>query len=110
MRFDFNSSMATSFDSTFLIKFDCNPSMAISCTSLLSSILFLKTFELKVNLYRKDWNALKLFSSSRDDMLKKVIEQKKIMSCIEVCPNAYGCVANFFKENVYTIGGAICKG
>ncbi len=26
------------------------------------------------------------------------------MSCIEICPNAYGCVAIFFKENVYTIG------
>jgi hypothetical protein len=73
MRFDFNSSMATSFDSTFLIKFDHNPSTVVSCTSLLSSILFLKTFELKVNFYKKDWNALKLVSSSRDDMLRKVI-------------------------------------
>ncbi len=58
MKFDFNFSITISFDSTFLIKFDCNPSMAISFTSLLSSILFLKTFELKVNLYKKDWNAL----------------------------------------------------
>jgi hypothetical protein len=65
--------MATSFDSTFFIKFDCNPSMAISCTSLLSSILFLKTFELEVKFYRKDWNTLKLVSSSRDDMLRKMI-------------------------------------
>jgi len=46
MRFDFNSSMATSFDFTFMIKFDYNPSMVIFCTSLslLSSILFLKDF------------------------------------------------------------------
>jgi hypothetical protein len=73
MRFDFNFSITISFYSTFLIKFDCNPSMAISCTSLLSSILFLKTFELKVNFYRKNWNALKLVSSSREDMLRKVI-------------------------------------
>jgi hypothetical protein len=73
MRFVFYFSMTIYFDSTFLIKFDCNPSMAIYCTSLLSSILFLKTFELKVNLYKRDWNDLKLIFSSRDDMLRKVI-------------------------------------
>jgi hypothetical protein len=31
------------------------------------------------------------------------------MSCIEVCPNVYGCVANFFKENLHTIRGQYAK-
>jgi len=51
-----------------------------------------------------------LSSSSRDDMLRKVIYKKKgIMSCIEVCPNVYGCVAKNFKENLHTIGGQYAK-
>jgi hypothetical protein len=31
------------------------------------------------------------------------------MSCIEVCPNAYGCVIIIFKENVHTIGEQYAK-
>jgi len=31
------------------------------------------------------------------------------MSYIEVCPNVYGCVAIFFKENVHKIGGQYAK-
>jgi hypothetical protein len=64
----------------------------------LSSILFFKIFELKLKLLRKYWNAEKIN-----------IEQRRIMSCIEVCPNACECAAIVLKENVHGIGGGIYK-
>ncbi len=71
IKFDFNSSIATSFAFTFMVTFYCNPSMVISCNGLLSSILSIKTFELKFKLFR---NVFRLASSSKlDDMLRKVI-------------------------------------
>ncbi len=73
VRFDFNSSMVTSFSFTFLVIFDCNPSMAISYVGLLSSILYLNTSELKLNLSRKHQNSFMCDFSSRDEKLKKVI-------------------------------------
>jgi hypothetical protein len=69
---DFNSYMATLFSVTSLVRFDRNPSMATSYIGLLSSTLSFKTFELKFNLSKKYWNDLKLVSSSRNDMLKKM--------------------------------------
>ncbi len=65
--------MATSFIFTFLVTFDYNPSMATFGTCLLSFILSLNIFELKINLSKKHWNALKFASSFGDDMLRKVI-------------------------------------
>jgi hypothetical protein len=73
VRFDFNSSMVTSFSFTFLIIFYCNPSMATSYVGLLSSIISLKTFELELNLSRKHQNSFMRASFSRNDMLRKVI-------------------------------------
>ncbi len=71
IKFDFKFSMATYFAFTFLVKFDCNPSMVISCNGLLSSILSIKTFELKFKNFRF---VFRLVSCSKlGDMLIKVI-------------------------------------
>jgi hypothetical protein len=37
------------------------------------------------------------------------MKQGRIMSCMEVCPNACGCVVIFWRENVHTIGGESTK-
>jgi hypothetical protein len=73
VRFDFNSSMDISFSFTFLVIFDWNPSMATSYIGLLSSILSFKTFELEFNLSRRHQKKFMRASSSRNDMLRKVI-------------------------------------
>jgi hypothetical protein len=70
---NFKISMVTSFAFTSLVMFYYNPSMATSSTYLLSFILFLNIFELKINLSKKHWNGLKFVSSFGDDMLRKVI-------------------------------------
>jgi len=41
--------MVASFALYLLVRFDCNLSMALAYIGLLSSILFKKTFELKLN-------------------------------------------------------------
>jgi len=51
--------MATSLVFTSLIRFDYDPSMATFGTCLLSFILSLNIFELKLNLSKKYWNAFK---------------------------------------------------
>jgi len=43
--------MATSFISTSLVRFDCNPFIANSCISLFQCTLSFKTFELEFNLF-----------------------------------------------------------
>ncbi len=53
VKFYFNSSMAISFASTSIVRFDYNPSMATFCTCLLAFTLFLKTFELDFNLSKE---------------------------------------------------------
>jgi len=76
VRYDFNFLMATSFSFTSPIRFYYNPRTTISCIGLMSSPLSFKTFELEINLSRKHWNALRLASFPRDDMLGKVITRK----------------------------------
>lgn len=60
-----------------LIRSDCNPSMAISCTIILFFTLSVKVFELKLNLSRRRWNAIKFASSFREDMVRKLICNKE---------------------------------
>ncbi len=70
---NFKFSMVTSFAFTSLVMFYYNPSMATFGTYLLSFILSLHIFELKLNLSKKHWNVFKFASSFGDDMLRKLI-------------------------------------
>jgi len=82
VKFNFKFSMVTSFAFTSLVMFYYNPSMATSSTYLLSFILSLNIFELKLNLSKKHWNALKFVSSFGNDTLRKVIQNKEELSVV----------------------------
>ncbi len=73
---DYKPSMLMSCTSIVLIRFDCNPSMVTSSIVILLFTLFVKLFELELNLSRKCWNVIK-FASFREDMVRKLICNKE---------------------------------
>jgi len=73
---DYKPSMLMSCTFVVLIKFDYNPSMATSSIAIMLFTLFVKLFELELNLSRKRWNAIK-FASFREDMVRKLICNKE---------------------------------
>ncbi len=88
--------------SVVLIRFDCNPSMATSSIVILLFTLFVKLFELELNLSRKRWNAIK-FASFKEDMVRKLICNKEelwvVLKFSQMFVNVLKC---FWRENVYT--------
>jgi len=57
--------------------FDYNPLMATCCTSLLTSNLFFKTFELQINFLENIGMLSNLFFFPKYDKLRKVIWNKE---------------------------------